>query len=409
MSKLYKILLGFFILVLALLVYTEATRPEPLNWFPSYLPTSKIPLGTYVLNDLLQQEKGDDFVTFERPPFEVLEDSTLEGTYFFINETIAFDEKEVNKLMAFAHRGNAIFIAGGYIEGTILDTLQLKIKRDYPLNTLETNPLTQLVNLKLKKEAPYLLEKNFGIYYFEEIDTLSQTILGVSQIYNDTLKITNPKANYIKAPVGKGAIYVHLQPEYFTNYGLVSQNTKTYVEGALSYINDDKILFWDNYYKDGKSVDYSPLRVILKSKYLRWAYYFVLFAILLFVLFDGKRKQRSIPIITPLKNKTVAFTETIASMYFDKKEYQKIAEKQVLLFLEYIRTQLRIPTEKVDKRFLQAVAARSGNTFEETQSLFTFIEKIQQLKNTSPAEVEKLYKDITAFKQKDYGTSRNES
>lgn len=409
MSKLYKILLGCFIAILALLVYTEATRPEPINWFPSYHPTTKIPLGTYALYTLLEEEKGTLFENYERPPFEILDDTTLQGTYFFINENISFDKKELNKLMNFAQRGNDIFIAGGYISGPLMDTLKLKIQRDFLLSKTETKPLSELVNPKLKNQNPYLLDKNLGVYFFKEIDTLHHTVLGVSQVYNDTLKVTNPKPNYIKAPVGKGAFYIHLQPEYFTNYGLVAQNTKKYVEGALAYINTNKPIFWDNYYKDGKSVDYSPLRVILSSKYLRWSYYFALIAIGLFVVFDGKRKQRSIPIIKPLTNKTVAFTETIASMYFDKKEYQKIAEKQIQLFLEYIRTQLRIPTEKIDKRFMQSVAARSGNNFEDTKALFTFIEKIKELKNTSSTEVEKLYKDITSFKQKNYGTSRNES
>lgn len=409
MSKLYKILLGCFIAILALLVYTEATRPEPINWFPSYHPTAKIPLGTYALYTLLEEEKGTLFENYERPPFEILDDTTLQGIYFFINENISFDKKELNKLMNFAQRGNDIFIAGGYISGPLMDTLKLKIQRDFLLSKTETKPLSELVNPKLKNQNPYLLDKNLGVYFFKEIDTLHHTVLGVSQVYNDTLKVTNPKPNYIKAPVGKGAFYIHLQPEYFTNYGLVAQNTKKYVEGALAYINTNKPIFWDNYYKDGKSVDYSPLRVILSSKYLRWSYYFALIAIGLFVVFDGKRKQRSIPIIKPLTNKTVAFTETIASMYFDKKEYQKIAEKQIQLFLEYIRTQLRIPTEKIDKRFMQSVAARSGNSFEDTKALFTFIEKIKELKNTSSTEVEKLYKDITSFKQKNYGTSRNES
>ena len=161
--------------------------------------------------------------------------------------------------------------------------------------------------------------------------------------------------------------------------------------------------FWDNYYRSGKHIDISPLRVLLSNKYFKWAYYFVLIGVLLFIIFEGRRKQRSIPIVQPLTNKTYEYTRTIAGMYLDKNETHLIAQKQIALFLEFIRTRLRVPTENRNERFYKAVAERSGSTHRDTLKLFTFIEKVNNQTNTSKEELLKLYQEIKEFKKKTDG------
>jgi hypothetical protein len=85
-------------------------------------------------------------------------------------------------------------------------------------------------------------------------------------------------------------------------------------------------------------------------------------------------------------------------MYLDKKDHHGIAQKQIALFLEYIRTQLRLPTEQLDGTFFKALAARSNNDLETTKALFTLIEKIQHQQYTAEQELIKLNSLITAYK-----------
>ena len=88
LTKLQKIFLFGFLLVLAGLVYMEANKPQPLNWFPSYSKEDKIPLGTYVLFDLLKNSFNEKLVEKDIPPFEALQDSTLKGIYFFVHRSL---------------------------------------------------------------------------------------------------------------------------------------------------------------------------------------------------------------------------------------------------------------------------------------------------------------------------------
>ena len=62
MTKLQKITLCSLLLLMAVLVYVEATKPQPVNWFQSYSRADKIPFGTYVLHHLLTEKLGTQFI-----------------------------------------------------------------------------------------------------------------------------------------------------------------------------------------------------------------------------------------------------------------------------------------------------------------------------------------------------------
>src|SRR5215217_504381 len=50
MNNTIKIYIVFFILFLAGIIYIDAVKPKPVNWFPSYDLTKKDPFGLYVLD-----------------------------------------------------------------------------------------------------------------------------------------------------------------------------------------------------------------------------------------------------------------------------------------------------------------------------------------------------------------------
>ncbi len=405
MTKLQKTGLFAVLGLLALLVYVEATKPQPINWFQSYSRVDKIPFGTYVLHDLLDEHLAENFIEKNRPPFEVLEDSLLTGTYFFVNNYVGISGDELNKVLSWTEKGNTVFIASHGLSRELMDTLSLHMETRYSVNTIDTQPILELTNENLKTSSPFLIERDLDIRVFSELDTLSQIVLGQTEVYNDTLEFKEPSPNFIKAPFGEGTIYLHSQPEVFTNYFLLEKENLDYTKGVLAYINTNQNFYWDNHYKSGKPIETSPLYILLNNKYLKWAYYIMLIGALLFVLFEGKRKQRKIPVVIPPANKTFEYTRTIAGMYYDQKDYKAIAEKQIALFMEYIRTRLRIPTEQINTRFFIQVAARSGNTPEDTRALFTFIEQVQHQSTLAPETLLKLNREITTYKQKTDGKS----
>lgn len=398
MSKLQKIMIASLVLLLALLSYLEASEPQELNWSPSYSAVDRIPLGARVLYENLQeQELKVEEVNI--PPFEFLNDSTISGTYFFLNNRLQFDDNELDKLFSWIERGNTAFIIAESIGQNLQDTLNLELQALIPRGGISSKPLLNLTDEKLQADKAFLLDREFQHPAFAEYDTLSQQVLGVSQLFRKNRKITDPKVNFLRDSIGKGAIYIHSTPKAFSNYFLLDDENYKYAERALAYIPAEKTLFWDSYYKTGKTFNTSPLFVILNSKPLKWSYYFLITGAILFVIFEGKRKQRPIPVREPLPNRTFDFTRTIAGLYLDRKDYRGIISKKITLFLDYVRSHYRISTEKVDEHFYERLASMSDNSPAEVKKLWQLMDNLKNKQEVHKEDLLRLNKGIKAFKK----------
>jgi len=399
MSKAYKISLALLVLLLVFLTWLEANEPQEINWSPSYAALDKIPLGTKVLFENLKQQ-DIDLQEVNIPPYEFLNDSTITGTYFFLNNSLGFDDPELKRILTWVARGNTAFFIAENFSQNLLDTLNLKMETLVPKNGISSKPFLNLKDPALESNRPFLFDKETYQDVFILSDSLPKDVLGVTQLQQDSAKITAPKINFLRDTVGKGMVYLHSTPKAFSNYFLLQDNNAAYAEKVLAYLPAQHPVYWDHYYKTGKSFYTSPLFVILNSKPLRWAYYFVIIGSLLFIIFEGKRKQRSIPVIKPLQNQTLDFTRTIAGLYLDRADYKSIASKKIALFLEYVRSQYRVATNEVNQSFYDRVAAMSENNTKEVERLWQLMERLKKENSVSKEELLELNKAISAFKKK---------
>lgn len=410
MDKKLKIYIGLLLFIILGIVYVESIKPKEINWFPSYAAKDKIPYGTYILHkemsSLFDKKKVKDI--YENP-YLFLKDSTNRGTYFFVDNALNFGEDEFNELLNFVERGNNVFIA---TNGVHIDELNAKTKSFNSISFEEK--FYQKMSNPHFKDKEYHFDRDFSNLYFSKIDTLKTTILGELLVKNGNDSIISSKPNFIKTTYGKGNFYLHTFPEAFTNYNMLLDTNYEYVANVLSYLNNnsnskktsgvdsasnDTIILWDTYYKTGKSRITSPMHYVLSSKHLKWAYYIALIGVLFFIIFKGKRNQRFIPIVTPLKNQTLAFTRTIANMYYEKSDHKNIAAHKINYFLEYIRTNHRLSTLKIDENFYEKLASRSGNSLEEVVNLFKKIEAIESKEKITQDELIALNKAIEKFKE----------
>ncbi|CAM1341220.1 DUF4350 domain-containing protein [Tenacibaculum aestuarii] len=408
MDKKLKIYIGLLVFILLGIIYIESVKPKEINWYPSYAAKHKIPYGTYVLHkempSLFPKKKVKDI---HQNPYTFLKDSTNKGTYFFVDNALNFGEDEFSELLKFVKRGNNVFIA---TNGVHIDTLQTET------SILTTSAFEEKAYQKMSNSifggTEYHFDRDFSKFYFSEVDTLNTTILGELVVRNENDSIISKKPNYIKVKHGKGNFYLHTFPQAFTNYNMLLNNNYEYVANVLSYISTpqkkganastinggENAVLWDAYYKTGKSSITSPMHYILSTPPLKWAYYISLIGVLFFIIFKGKRNQRLIPVITPLKNQTLAFTRTIANMYYEKSDHKNIADHKINYFLEYIRVKYRLSTLKIDESFYKNVASRSGNSEEKIKDLFQKIKQIQSKSNITEEDLIALNKAIEDFK-----------
>jgi hypothetical protein len=204
----------------------------------------------------------------------------------------------------------------------------------------------------------------------------------------------NPVALRVKW--GKGYMVLCSTPMVFTNIYLLSANNSDFISGLLSYIPNAPVE-WTEYYHVGRWESQTPLRFILTTEPLRWAYYLTLITVLCFMIFEMKRKQRIIPVITPLANTTLQFVSTIGNLYYQSKEHRSIAEKKILFLLEQVRSRYFVSTTKIDSSFISTVSKKSGKPEEEVKQLFKLIETIRSQDQIDAETLMKLNERIEKF------------
>jgi hypothetical protein len=396
LDKKIKIYIAVFITIVVGIMYADATKTKPISWFPSYAAKHKTPYGTYVLKTQLPSLFPNTTVReINQPPFQFLADSTRSGTYFFVNGYLNFDKAEFKRLLAFVARGNAVFVA---TNGANIDTLGIETQQ-IVTTALEENFKVALLNPAFSKDS-FAFDRPSTNLVFSKIDTLKTTALGKLMVTNEDNEAVSEGVNFIKHKHGKGTLYFHTAPLLFTNYNLLKATNDRYIENVLSYIDADQPFLWDAYYKNGKSKITSPMQYVLGSKNLKWAYYMGLIGVVFFVIFKSKRVQRLIPVVVPLKNQTVAFTRTIANMYYEKSEHKNIATHKITYFLEHIRTKLHLPTSVLNESFYNHLAARSGNNKEAIHALFETIDAISALRKITKEQLITLNNKIESFMEK---------
>lgn len=393
-----KIAFGFLLLLVLFLTYLETSEPEPVNWNPSYLESDKIALGSFVFYESWKENKEEGIEKIDIPPFEFLTDGPDGGVYFFLNNSLGFDKSELEKMLSWVEKGNTLFLSAGSFSENLLDSLKLETSTRMPGEDFSSMPHIQLVNPELQNRGSYRFDHETPLVYFSKIDTISQTILGVASI-KDFEDPSEAYPNFIKSNWGDGTIFIHSTPQAFSNYFMLTGLNYKYAEGVLAYLNPGSTIYWDRYYKTGKAFYSSPLYILFRSKSLKWAYYFLLAGSVLFLIFEGKRKQRPVPVVEPLKNQTYEYSKTIADLYLEQKKYKDLALKKIEHFNDYIRNHYRIDTANPDEKFLRELSEKSNHSLEETKGLYQQFDNISNKKEISKSELQALNNNITSFKK----------
>jgi hypothetical protein len=166
---------------------------------------------------------------------------------------------------------------------------------------------------------------------------------------------------------------------------------------ALSYLPANMPLVWDEYTKQGRDENTSPIRIILKNQALSWAYFLSISGILLVLVFETKRKRSMVPIVEPVKNTSVEFVKVVGMLHYEQRNYSDIAHKHLAFFLERIRLHYHLPTQKTEKEFAAALSGKSGYDLQETEKLVNRINFVKYTKIVTPDELVELNKSIELF------------
>lgn len=347
--------------------------------YPSYSQKDKIPYGTYVLFDRLKDFFPHAKIKIaKKNPKDYLaannyfDDTDSSYTYILLAEELSlelFEEDYANlndylnadALLAFVEAGNTLFMAAREFDRKLMRRLQCKSASSF---SLFSDTLT-LKNIKFFQHP--------DLQAYNPIDM--EAALLRSHLQTDSSKAVVYAADDRNHPVlielqheSGGRIILCSLPLLFTNYYLLKDKHRyaRLVNPILSLLPPNNHLIWDEYYKPAnlaKERDKGErdwMRFINSHPPLLWAFRLIIAAMVLYMFFAMKRTQRIIPVITPLKNASLEFTQTIGKLYYRNGNHSNIAEKKIRFFLDFVRTNFYLKTQQLDNEFCELLAHKSG-------------------------------------------------
>lgn len=385
-TRLYTI--GLALLFLGF-VLVEYYRPKPIDWTETLANRDKIPFGTYVLYQLLPTFfAGEPVQTVREPVYNLWEDlDPAEGytNYLSVSPTFEADETDLEALLAYVHLGHTAFIAAEIFSPLLQDSLHFVA--GYSPKLLPDSTHLQLLHPAWQREPGLRVAGQNARGFFDLPDSTRATVLGTNAA---------GKPTFIRYSLGDGFLYLHTVPLAFSNYYLLRPRQPTYVARALSYLPVQPT-YWDEYQKGGRDEEDSIFRVLVRHEALSGAYYLALGSLLLFVLFESKRRQRAIPVREPPHNTTLDFVQVVGDLYYHHRNHKVIAEKKITYLLEHIRTRYFEPTHDLGPEFRERLAQKAGVRQEQVEELFGLVQQVQLAGEVSERQLLQLNEAVEDF------------
>lgn len=338
----------------------------------------------------------------------VVTESDFPSVYLLLDNEIKMSAKEIDTLKDFVRKGNHAFVS-------VLDFGE-RFSEEFSYGDLTNEMWNEGVNLNFTHTV---FNSDYS-YYFQRFQDNVETYrewcyfvpsnfkVGLNKV--ETLSFDTYLQNpvFIKIPHGKGYFYLYSIPEVFVNESMFTQDGFDYVQSVMSHLPKGHYKWYNhlNEWDITNDVDpeddanikrESPIQYVLKDQNLRYAYLVLLFALLIYILFKTKRKQKIIPTIEPNENSSLEFVETVSKLYLKQDKHYKFIKHYEQSFIHFIKDKYYISSQNIDADYINSVALKSDFSSELIQEIVKEFEKAKKSYNYPTDKLIALHKKIEYF------------
>lgn len=361
MNKTFKLYGIILIITLVLLALLQLNKRQVTDWRRHFDVNMKSPFGLFVFNKEADAVFSNRLERTSRSPYQFYADSIRDAHNILIIEK-EIDQESAKKILEQVSKGSDAMIVSTVFPQILADTLKFRT-REY----VEQLDKLKLTDRKFKSDS-LILDKRPSNMVFDNPNEDSE-VLGF--VGSDEMM---PSSNFIKVKWGRGNFYLHSEPLILTNYYLLKPGSEVYVQNVFSYLPDRRTIWFTDATSESSS---SPLRFILSQPPLRYAWWLFLASLLMFQVFNVKRRQRIIPIIQPLPNKSVEFVRSIGNLYLQEGDFHDMMAKKAQYFLHRVRTELLLDTRIPDENFAAKLSLKTGTDINDVEKALVLIGKAQ--------------------------------
>jgi len=384
----------YLALLAALLVILMLSKSKQYNWAITFSHEDKNPYGTYALNQLFPTVINNKVHNSYQTLYELKDSLQSQENIFILSSSFSPGKEDTEMLLNYAEKGGTLFISANNFYGHFADTLGLATGDSFFQGSSafiqNDSAALHFVSRAMDSSRQFKFKRGNVHNYFSDIDSVSATVISKNDFYQP---IT------VRIKKGLGEIILNCTPMVFTNIHLLDEDNHEFASASLSYL-PQKNTHWTEFYHLGRMEAATPLRFILKTEPLRWAYYLTIVSLLLFMVFEAKRKQRIIPVIKPFANTTLEFVGTIGNLYYQRGDHKNIAEKKIQFFFDQIHSTYFINTNNKDEAYLHLLSKKSGVPEKTVRELLKIVSYISEQEKISASQLISLNELIEKFHQK---------
>lgn|GEM_PF-2872547 len=392
MSRLPRSVALPLVIVTLLLVVTYVVTPRPLDTRVRLEREGSAPFDAEVFHAMLPELLGP-VENVAVTPYERLADTTLVGTtYVLLARSVAPDEAEARRLLDYAARGNTLVVIASVLDGPLAlglagwpdrDSVLAKTGDDERrgLRSSWAVEASFLQTGSLDADSIRLVTPGVAGQYRFPVYVRSGTLDGVEESAAVVRGIGegdygNSGPVLVAVPLGRGRAVVSSTPVAFTNAALTGEGDGArFVAAALADVPRGPVL-WDETHKPFTTHAETPLRFVLLTPALRWAYGLLLAAGLLAVVGRARRRQRPIPEVRPPPNAQREFARTVGHLHFASGDRRALVARKTRVLLDRLRTDLRLADPDLSNETADEVAARTGADPADVRGLFARLRRL---------------------------------
>jgi hypothetical protein len=355
----------------------------------------KNPYGMYVAYQLLPQvfPKAEIIHNRHSPVTWDFSDAPDKNkAVFIVAKEFNPDEEELKSIIDFVGKGNFVIIVSRFLSEDAGDYFSLSDSKAFFEPEMKDSLGLQLERPFFASAGSYLYPGKSYQNHFSKIDRSRTAVLG---------KDSDGRINFIQMKKGEGALFLHMAPLGFSNYFLLHKNNIEYYKAVLGIIpaNVSTIVWNDFFLYKPKNAQKSQgwFRVLLKYPPLRWGLLTAVGTLLLFILFEARRKQREIPLRENPVNASMDFVKTIGRLYFEKGDHKNLVAKMSAYFLEHLRSNYKIATHTLDEHLARQIHMKTGYPFEDVNRIVRFILFVESAPAVSEAQLTDFHRQLENF------------
>lgn len=375
--------ISFLVALVGLYFLLLYFMPRKFNWLVTLYQKDKDPFGTYIFKSLIDNSWIEGINTTNKTLYELeeMEDPNL----LILCQNFELTPSETETLLGQVNDGKTTIISAHQMDTIFTDSIGVRINQlsfDFYFETLWEQDSLGLRFIS----APFDTVKSFWLpmqlfpQYFESFDPRTTEVIAEN---------TNGNPVLLKIRFGDGYLLLSSTPMAFSNFSMLKADNHEFVSGILSLLQSGP-LYWTEYYQLGRMEATTPLRYVLSEPSLKWALYLLMLTILISMVFEVKRKQRIIPVVSPLKNETLDFVKTISRLYYQKKDHKDLAVKKMIHFTDHLKQHLYVDINDEISKVISKVASKTGSDEKEVKLLFDQMNYISNASYISPKELKLL-------------------